>query len=205
MSKIKSILPKSNKNQRKSEKSNSSTKRKSNDSVVIHSEKGRFDEFSPEQKMKINDLSEIAPNPYFLSSLSSPEQVRERKTARDEISFEISRDSFEVRKEMTNLPKQLVPKLRLRPPSRKDARIFQEFERKFKKLSQNQIRWAFQLILKTTPSEKTKQKDQVFQGIKKNITNSKKTAFKILHSRLEKFLFRRKMQGFYAISEILYR
>lgn len=201
--KVKMILPKGKKvvsNCKSFIGSSPRFKPKSTGSVIIHPDDP---ELSPEHKMKITDLSEIAPNPYFLSSLSSPEQIKDKRGPRDEISFDVSRDSYEVKRETSNLPKQFIPKLRMRKCNEKLNEYINEFRKVFQTLQSKNLFWAFSKLSKPPSFPKPPRSSN--DHMQKMITNSKKTAFKILHSRLEKFLFRRKMQGFYSISEILYR
>ncbi|OMJ72485.1 hypothetical protein SteCoe_29081 [Stentor coeruleus] len=189
------------------------------------------DLISPEKKNPINDLSEIRPNPYFLSSLSSPEQFhktlrenRIRKT-KEEVSFEISRDSVDYIRENSayiNLPKQMVPKLNfteIATSSKSRNPEVKEIVNFFIKKSKNHVKWAFGKLKITgensgvfgkvrannLPIGKNEKIGNLATVQMKMITNSKRTAFQILYSRLEKFIFRRKMQGFYCISEFLYR
>ena len=202
LEKVKMILPRGKKpanNCKSFIGSSPRFKPKNTGSVIIHPDDH---ELYPELKMKITDLSEIAPNPYFLSSLSSPEQMKDRRGPRDEISFDVSRDSYEVRKETSNLPKQFIPKLRMRKCSEKALEAMNEIRKVFHSIEFKHLSWAFTRLSKPTPLTRPPRSSS--DHMQKMITNSKKTAFKILHSRLEKFLFRRKMQGFYSISEILY-
>lgn len=196
-------------------------------SLVMYSD----DLASPEKKIPINDLSEIQPNPYFLSSLSSPEQfhktIREnriRKT-KEEVSFEISRDSGDYMRENSayiNLPKQMVPKLNfteIAPSCKSRNPGVKEIVSFVIKKNKIYAKWAFGKLKNTgensgaygkarannLPISKNEKVGNLATVQMRMITNSKKTAFQILYSRLEKFIFRRKMQGFYCISEFLYR
>ena len=230
---IKAILPSKPQNCKKNlqssfekEKIGSFSKRKkeisNKNSLVLFTE-----DHSPEKKNLISDLSEIQPNPYFLSSLSSPEGFQKSKEnrickAKDEISFDISRDSIDMFKDANSygcIQKKTVPKLNFsdlvtnNPDGLKidKERLLMCVKNIFFK----RIQLGFDKIKGTTKFEKSKtqivtsnktdEKNNLGKIQQRMISNSKKTAFKILNSRLEKFIFRRKMQGFYSISEILYR
>ena len=200
-------------------------------SLVMYSEDQIF---SPERKVPLADISEIQPNPYFLSSLSSPEHfqrsVREYRICKpkNEVSFEISRDSGDFFREdlaINNMPKQFIPKLNFNGTviNKTEDGGVREILMFLQRIMNKRIEDAFEQIKGYEPepsfalSEKSKSQivsnlyqdrnaNYGLQNIQKRmLSNSKKTAFKILNSRLEKFIFRRKMQGFYCISEILYR
>lgn len=229
MEKVKRILPQKksckipapnipNRYDKKVSKENSpNVMRKSseNNSLVMYSEDLIA---SPERKVPMSDISEIQRNTYFFSPLSSPEQfqrsVRENRIckAKNEVSFEISRDSGDFYREHL---KQPVPKLNFselvyeKNTKKASLQFLAEFIKKREKFALEKIKIYQNEDCFTQERAKT----QVFPQTKipnfsvptKVLSNTKKTAFKILNSRLEKFIYRRKMQGFYSISEIIYR
>lgn len=204
LNKVKSILPKTSKN-----------------SFFSNTQKKSFEKFSlsgfpkdlntsPERKIPISEMSPIIPNSYFLSSLSSPEQMQKTKVGKvsDEVSFDLSQESWGRNKEKSNLPKQVIPKLKIRKSLDRTGeglqRIFSVIEYILYKKKDDILKILTELreyqVMKIEVNGLEDRKKE-----SREITSGKKTAFKILHSRLEKFLFRRKMQGFYSISELLYR
>ena len=166
---------------------------------------------STERKNPLSEMSPINPNSYFLSSLSSPEQIGKTRPgkANEEVSFDLSQESLGKKKtrERADLPKQFVPKLRIRKSLDRIAeglqRVFSVIEYILYKKKDDFIR----RLAESRECQRVKVEVNGPNDRKKEVremTSGKKTAFKILHSRLEKFVFRRKMQGFYSISELLY-
>ena len=202
-------------------------------SLVLYSEDQIL--YSPEKKIPISDISDIKPNPYFLSSLSSPENFQkslgENRICKPkaEVSFDISKDSNDFFREnlnFQNLPKQIVPKLNFNEIFVDNIATFGRKKSNLNFLNiiiKERMKYAFEKLYRfdceASFALSEKSKTQIINTVyrernnnpklcniqKKIISNSKKTAFKILNSRLEKFIFRRKMQGFYYISEFLYR
>jgi hypothetical protein len=198
-------------------------KNSNKNSLVMYS-----DTSSPNRKNPLSDISDIQPNTYFLSSLSSPESFQKKgrenriKKQKEEISFEVSRDSGEMVRDSDgfNLPKVFVPKLNFSElvsngnSERVNRTLIIQCLSNFiktrltfsmKKLEAYNDQDFFNPQSKSKTQIISKQNPKNIQIKAKMISNSKKTAFKILNSRLDKFIYRRKMQGFYSISKILYQ
>lgn len=201
ISKVKSILPKGTKsssipnNSKKNTENFNSTSFKHNQNT------------SPEQKIPISELSPIIQNSFFLSSLNSPDQIKRPKMGNknEELSFEVSQESWSANREKLNFPKQVIPKLKLKNALDQTIEGLQKFFSVIEYVLYKKKLATMRKLKEKNDSLPLKYEPNGTFGKKKEMTSGKKTAFKILYSRLEKFVFRRKMQGFYSISELIYR